>query len=551
MRLPQAQDPILLIGFSSFFLVFRAFNLLSLPIYLDEAIYINWAYMFKEDPGFAYLSMQDGKTPLYFWLVSVVAQWINNPLVAGRLVSTLAGLGTALSTWFLARNFFGRKIAAVTFLFYTITPYPQFIERMAFADSLLTFFGISSLSLITYLAKRKNELRNLLFAFPLGTLIGLLLGFAFLTKSSAKIFVLLVPILVFLQVISNLKKTKTVIALILTASSAILFYKEVLNAFRTGASRFFLNIETKEQLLALSPEEFLKHPFNAFYLKNSLLVLDYLLAYITLPLIFLAIFAIVKSLQKKDLNIVTIIILSLTTLLAIFFSAKTPASRYFLPFVPFLVILSAVGFTQLLAIFKNKALSKYVLFLIALALPFYFDIMIIFNPLRAPFSQEDRHYLFETDLSGVGINEVIQNLETALVQNDVVLGVDMFWGMPDYIDLKIKSKTHAHSFSIKKYAYFNSIWVFGSKKVEKQEEKNCLNEYGELVLSGEKRACQILIPTELIEASKTKKVFLLALTSRNTRDFTATGKTKLLKDIQRPSSPDKESEHLYLYELID
>jgi hypothetical protein len=67
-KIPSWFELLPLLLFASFFLFLRTKSLSQLPVYLDEAIYINWASMFKHDHGLAYASMQDGKTPLFFGL---------------------------------------------------------------------------------------------------------------------------------------------------------------------------------------------------------------------------------------------------------------------------------------------------------------------------------------------------------------------------------------------------------------------------------------------------------------------------------------------------
>jgi len=132
---------IFLVIASGFFLVIRTKNLLSVPVYLDEAIYVNWGYMFKTNRNLAYLPMQDGKTPLYFWIISFFYDYFSQPLIAARFISEVAGLGTMLLGWWLTKKLFDQKTAFIFLPLYALIPYAQFIERMAFADSLQVFWG--------------------------------------------------------------------------------------------------------------------------------------------------------------------------------------------------------------------------------------------------------------------------------------------------------------------------------------------------------------------------------------------------------------------------
>ena len=72
--------------FLAAYFIIRFFGLMLIPVYLDEAIYINWADMFRKSSNFAYLSMQDGKTPLYFWITGTMMKFLKDPLLSSRLV---------------------------------------------------------------------------------------------------------------------------------------------------------------------------------------------------------------------------------------------------------------------------------------------------------------------------------------------------------------------------------------------------------------------------------------------------------------------------------
>ena len=65
----------------------RIFNLLKVPIFTDEAIYIRWAQIGLADPAHRYISLTDGKQPLFTWLMYPFLMIFNDPLYAGRFVS--------------------------------------------------------------------------------------------------------------------------------------------------------------------------------------------------------------------------------------------------------------------------------------------------------------------------------------------------------------------------------------------------------------------------------------------------------------------------------
>ena len=84
----------------------RFYNILSLPIFTDEAIYIRWAQIAKQDASWRFISLTDGKQPMFIWLMMVSLRFIQDPLLAGRAVSVGAGFFTLIGMYFLGREMF-------------------------------------------------------------------------------------------------------------------------------------------------------------------------------------------------------------------------------------------------------------------------------------------------------------------------------------------------------------------------------------------------------------------------------------------------------------
>src|ERR1035437_649181 len=89
----------------------RFYHLTILPIFCDEAIYIRWAQIMKAEETLRFLPLSDGKEPLFMWIMIPFLKFIHNPLVAGRIVSVLSGLGTLVGVSFLSFLLFKDKKA--------------------------------------------------------------------------------------------------------------------------------------------------------------------------------------------------------------------------------------------------------------------------------------------------------------------------------------------------------------------------------------------------------------------------------------------------------
>src|SRR3989344_3628976 len=79
------------LGLVTVYFASRLINLKIIPIFTDEAIYSYWAQVALHDPANRFISLEDGKQPLFIWLAAIMQNFIHDPLVASRLVSVFSG----------------------------------------------------------------------------------------------------------------------------------------------------------------------------------------------------------------------------------------------------------------------------------------------------------------------------------------------------------------------------------------------------------------------------------------------------------------------------
>src|SRR5476651_1299417 len=90
----------------------RLIFLTRLPIFTDEAIYIRWAQIALQDSSWRFISLTDGKQPLFVWAAMIILKFIHDPLLAGRLVSVFSGFFTMIGLFFLTYELFKNKTTA-------------------------------------------------------------------------------------------------------------------------------------------------------------------------------------------------------------------------------------------------------------------------------------------------------------------------------------------------------------------------------------------------------------------------------------------------------
>src|SRR3990167_10892944 len=88
----------------AYYLFTRLTNLLDIPIFTDEAIYIRWAQIGSRDANWRFIPLTDGKQPLFVWAMMISIRLFQDPLYAGRIVSVLSGLASLIGVYFLSRQ---------------------------------------------------------------------------------------------------------------------------------------------------------------------------------------------------------------------------------------------------------------------------------------------------------------------------------------------------------------------------------------------------------------------------------------------------------------
>ncbi len=162
------------------YFVSRIYNLLSLPIFNDEAFFIWAGRQIAADPvkNF-FFNFTDGKEPLFFWVYAWPAGFFPDALLGIRLTTVFFGL---LSLVYFAGISQRLKInPLLTGLAFVLNPFLLFYDRIGMQETLLTFLLLAGIYYL--LAKRQ-------------ILTGLFLGLALLTKtSSVALIIFLLPVL--------------------------------------------------------------------------------------------------------------------------------------------------------------------------------------------------------------------------------------------------------------------------------------------------------------------------------------------------------------------
>ncbi len=394
----------------------RLIGILKLPIFTDEAIYVRWTQLASNDASMRFISLTDGKQPLLIWIGVIFLRFIPDPLLAVRLVSVCAGLFTMIGLYFLTKELFkDRKIALTASFLYIVFPFALVYDRLALYDSLLAAFAVWSLYLEVLLVRRKR--------LDIALIAAIVIGGGLLTKSSASFFIYLLPISLLLFDFNDKQKNKDLLKWAGLALVVVLGANAYYSVLRL--SPFYSIIIEKNTTFVYPLAEWVKHPFS-FFTSNIRVLINQLIAYSTIPLIFLATIAFFnkKFIREKLLLFSWFFV----PFIALAFFGKVIFSRYiFFMTIP-LLVLAAYSMVDLYKKFRPRYLK--VLVVIAFILPMvYKDYYIINNFGKASIPSDDHSQLIAGYASGVGVRETIEFLKEKSSKQKIYVGTEGIFGL--------------------------------------------------------------------------------------------------------------------------
>ncbi len=407
---------LILFGLGLAYFVSRLTNLLTFPVFTDEAIYLRWSQIMWHDAAQRFLPLSDGKTPLFMWIGIVIMRFFDDPVLAGRLISVFAGLASMIGIFMVSNALFQKKwLGLVGSFLYIVIPFTLTYDRMALAEALLLSLEILTLYFAIILA-RSRRLDIAIFA-------GILWGAAILAKPPAFLFGVFFPLS--LLIMPNWKNSLVAIVpkwivtgIFAAAMFGILFLSPGVGAIfsRSGDYAF-----TKTEII----QNGLTYPFF-----NSKQMTEWLVNYLSWPLAALALLGVVLGILKR--RKVTLILLA--NFLIIFASqaitGKVVYPRYLLIMMPFLILFIVLAFEGIGYKFKLKSWQAALLLLVMSIAALNFDRVLLFNPTQTPFVRIDKGQYLSFWSSGQGIKEVSDFIKDKSKNGKVYVASEGYFGNP-------------------------------------------------------------------------------------------------------------------------
>lgn len=375
----------------------RLSNLLSIPIFTDEAIYLRWSQIMAYDPALRYLPLVDGKPPLFMWLVMVGMRLLPSvdPLFIGRLTSVICGFFVLAAVVFASYIFFkNKKIALFAGLLYIFSPFAFFYDRMTLAESLLSAFCIWSLALGFLLVKKLR--------LDIALLLGWVVGLGLLTKTPAIFFLLVQPLIFFGTISKKDNFIKTTVKWLVLMAVVLIESQAIFSILRLFP--LFSQIGAKNSSFIISFSEFSKNPLGLFW-GNLPSLVSWEFWYLTPSVSILLIIGLVVAVYKKNFLVIALFLSFLAEFCAMLFFNRVLFVRYLFTFTPALLIVSAYGLAQVTEKTKNKFVTI-LLVLIVLSFPSFTIFKLITDPINAPTPISDSQQYLHAWPAGWGVVEV-------------------------------------------------------------------------------------------------------------------------------------------------
>ena len=471
------------------FAILRFSNIYSVPVFVDEAIYVRWSQIMKAEASLRFLPMSDGKQPLFMWATMPMFKVISDPLVAARTLSSLAGAGTVVGLSLLSFLYFKSVYASLlTASVYALLPFTVFFDRMALADSMLAMFGVWTLAFFKlYLEKRTQE-----FAM----LTGFALGAALLTKSPAVFYFAWIALLFTFDIDFKKENKKSLLSLLLGFAYLIVIALAMKSILKLGPNSNMASSRNLDYLYSI--KEVLGHPLSP--LIGNLKTTFWWLWYLLTPGVFLALFT--QNIFKNK-KLLFFLCLSLLPLIAQSAIAKVYTSRY---------ILFAISPLIIIAGYNLSKLNKYLVALI-LVLSGLFSAKYVWSPesTKMPYDMATGYYQEWT--AGWGQKQVADYfLSLAKEGKTVVAFTEGFFGtMPDGIQIYTQAMP--------------GITVVGSHPIVSE------------------------IPEGLLKTDPKNERFLIVNKSRNKLSSTDLAKFELVAEYPKHQRADGTQEALQLFKL--
>lgn len=399
----KIRDFIIIVTLTLAYFATRIFHLTSLPIFVDEAIYSRWSQIALHDASWRFISLTDGKQPLFIWFAMPFLNFIHDPLFATRLASVICGFFTIAGLWYAGFLIKDKRTGYLAVALGLITPFLFFYDRFAVMESMLTASGIWLFNISYLFAKSKR--------LDIALVLGITAGLAFLVKSPAQAFIVLIPSAYIFLFEDSARFHKKNILKYLGLLIVVYLLAEVINNIQRLSPWMYM-ITRKNGDFVISPLSMLKdHPYRIW--QNFMDSQRWLIAYLTLPIYLLSIWGAFKLTKTFD-KFLLVSAWFWLPFAALITTALLYRPRYLVFIVPYLLLYTSSAFPK-------KTMHRFIWLAALSVIPIRFMYMAYFTPLSMPLVKADMDYV-----SGWAAGNGLKQIADWLLQREAQTGTEIY-----------------------------------------------------------------------------------------------------------------------------
>jgi 4-amino-4-deoxy-L-arabinose transferase-like glycosyltransferase len=408
------RHPLLIL--SIIFFVVRLYHLTIVPIFNDEAIYLDWGWREIHRPGHLFYSLYDAKPPLLMWMFGLMSAVFPDLLSAGRFVSVIFGYFSLVGIWKLTNRVFSNRAAILASLLYIAIPLFSFFDRQALMESAIGAVGVWT----CYVVIRTIETKQLRWAIALGCVLGI--G-CFIKQNAILFFISSISILA-IYFFGKREYRKYIFVYIMIVLAVMLLILTPLLV-----QQMFWQTLSSNTRYMVTPSSFSENIFR--WMQTFVYMLEIMVIHLTpLPFAVFLIAAIVAFIKRSG-KLVTITVWFLIGFLLDVLLIKYISERYVVSFLPITTVLMGYALSQIKHhIVRNIVVS------ITIATAGIITLTQIVSPLSY-FSLLSRVSQFSFNeytkgyTSGYGIPEAVEFLQERIGQTPAFIVTAVHTGNPE------------------------------------------------------------------------------------------------------------------------
>lgn len=372
------------------YLLTRLAAISTLPIFIDEALYLMLGNQIKQGLQNPWIALFHGNPPFFSWYLSMLLRIFQfDPLLIGRLSSVFLGLVVIVLLYYIGLRTYSIRVGILSALLYTLSPFSLIYDRLTLIEPLLQVWAI----IILFLISSKN------INYKKSIITGIILGIALLTKASAYSFLILVTLIIIIG------ERKRMIYHILIISFLALIVSSVVRI-----NPLYYNLEQFNRIFITSLPEFLQNP-SKNVIPNLNLSLKWTSYYWGIGLFILIIYGFLLSLKFKKYQFnLAIVIWIFVVLVSEIFSAKIFYPRYFFFLTSFICLSAAISLDLIFKKFPSKFIFSVIILLVMLP-SLYNDYRILKDIKSANLPAIERWQFLESWPAGYGIDKMLKFVE--------------------------------------------------------------------------------------------------------------------------------------------